>query len=119
MKEKHCLKCVSPTSDFNEPLHVSAMVLFPNRVSPSIPAGLYRAGLAGYVGFQKNRNIKGELAQASVFVFLKGTTAPTGFLGWRDEREEGVGRSPSPHSPFFLFSIAHSLPVSLYHSVHL
>ncbi|KAK2850985.1 hypothetical protein Q5P01_007261 [Channa striata] len=64
--------------------------------------GLYGAGLAGYVGFQQNRNIKGELAQASVFVFLKGTTEPTGFLGWRDEREEGVGRSPSPHSPLSL-----------------
>lgn len=72
--------------------------LFPNWFCPSIPTGLYGAGLAGYVGFQQNRNIKGELAQASVFVFLKGTTAPTGFLGWRDERGEGVGRSPSPHS---------------------
>lgn len=79
----------------------------------------YGAGLAGYVGFQQNRNIKGELAQASVFVFLEGTTAPTGFLGWRDARGEGVGRSTSPHSPLFLFIIALSLPLSVYHSVHL
>lgn len=49
------------------------------------------------MGFQQNRNIKGELAQASLFLLLKGTTAPTGFLGWRDEieaeceeEEEGV-----------------------------
>lgn len=42
------------------------------------------------MGFQQNRNIKGELAQASVFVLLKGTTALTGFLGWRDEREGRV-----------------------------
>lgn len=106
-------------SNYSVPQQVSARALFPNHTSPPIPTGLYRASLAGYVGFQKNRNIKGELAQASVFVFLKGTTAPTGFLGWRDEREEGVGRPPSPHSPFFLFIIAHSLPVSLCHLVHL
>lgn len=58
---------------------------------PSIPTGLYRTGLAGYVGFQQNRNIKGELAQASMFVFLKGTTALTGFLGWRSVHRGGCG----------------------------
>lgn len=103
----------SLTTDFNVPLQASALDQF----CPFIPTGLYGAGLAGYVGFQKNWNIKGELAQASVFVFLKGTTAPTGFLGWRDERREGVGRSPSTHSPLFLFVIVPFL--SLYHSVHL
>lgn len=51
-----------------------------------------------------------------MFVFLKGTTAPTGFLGRRDvrggggggeEEEEGTGRSPSsPDSLFFAFFIA-------------
>lgn len=65
--------------------------LFPNWFCTSIPTGLYRASLAGYVGFQQNRNIKGELARASVFVFLKGTTALTGFLGWRDVRGGGCG----------------------------
>ncbi|KAI4825450.1 hypothetical protein KUCAC02_021130, partial [Chaenocephalus aceratus] len=47
---------------------------------------LYGTSLAGYVGFQQNRKIKGQLARASVFALLKGTTAPTGFLGWREGR---------------------------------
>lgn len=58
----------------------------------SIPTGLHRAGSAGSVGFQQNWNIQGELAQASMFVFLKGTTAPTGSLGWR--AATGGGCSP-------------------------
>lgn len=61
--------------------------MLPSWFCPSIAAGLYGTGLAGYMGFQQNRNIKGELAQASLFVFLKGPTAPTGSLGWRDERK--------------------------------
>lgn len=84
---------------------------------PSIPTGLYGAGLTGYMRFQQNRNIKGELARASVFVFLKGTTAPTGFLGWRDVRWEGVGRSPSPYSPLSLHY--HAFCPSLCTSAHL
>lgn len=72
-------------SVFSVLLQLSALdIVFPNRCCSSIPTGRHRAGLAGLVGFQPNRNIKGELAQASVFVFLKGTTDLTGFLGWRD-----------------------------------
>lgn len=84
--------------------------LFSSWFCPSIPTGFYGTGLAGYVGFQQNRNIKGELAQALVFVFLKGTTAPTGFLGWRDERRRVWG--VLPHLILLSFS-----SISRFHSL--
>lgn len=82
--------------------------LFSNGFCFSIAAGLYGAGLAGYVGFQQNRNIQGELVQATVFVLLKGTTAPTGFLGWRDERKGGCGAFSL--NSFSSYSFSLSLP---------
>lgn len=90
----------------------------PNSVSicfallPSVATGLYRAGFAGCAGFQQNRNIKGELAQASVFVFLKGTTAPTGFPGRRDVQGGGRGAFPPHLILFSLASLLHTLPLS-------
>lgn len=91
-------------------------LLFLDKFCLSIPTGLYGTGLAGYLGFLQNRNIKGELAQASVFVFFRGKTAPTGFLGWRDERREGVGRSPSLYSPLFSL-LSHSLLLCITQSI--
>lgn len=88
-----------------QPALVYKTCLFLNRLCTSIPTGLYGAGSTGYLVFLQNRNIKGELARASVFVFLKGTTARTGFLGWRDESGEGVGRSHSPCSSLILLFI--------------
>lgn len=83
---------VSLTSDLSVPLQLYALGISVSRLVLSFyPTGLYRASLASYVGFQQNKNIKGELAQASVFVFLKGTTALTGFLGWGDVQGGGCG----------------------------
>lgn len=92
---------------------VFAELCFNLLCSPSVATGLYRAGFAGRAGFQQNRNIEGELAQASVFVFLKGTTAPTGFPGRRDVQGGGRGAFPPHLILFSLASLLHTLSLVL------
>lgn len=112
MTERKDVVSFFPSFTFNSTAGVFAELCFNLLCSPSVATGLYRAGFAGCAGFQQNRNIKGELAQASVFVFLKGTTAPTGFPGRGDVQGGGRGAFPPHLILFSLASLLHTLPLS-------